>query len=1125
MTTLDQILSLPGNRAVWTDLQRVVESKEAVAFVGAGASAGLYPLWGQFIDQLADHAVEVGKADAKDADRWKRDRTGTPQQRVNAIVRKLGEDRYRQFLKATFGPKRGADGKRFTPVHAALMTRPFKGFVTTNYDPALEFARQDLRKDCLTTGTPTWEDDGEIHRWYSGEVFRDECPILWLHGYWQRPDGMVLNAGEYAAAYKPGLYRRAFDKLWGQDRLVFAGFGFNDPQFTFMVGELLRDLGDAHALPRHIALLGWPLKDGEEIDPDDIRDRRDAFEQDYHVHPLFYPAPNEGRDHSALLTLLEALAAREAAAPPSTPPTTDVPTLHQQWVHSATDDARFTGRGEEMARLDRWVKDPRVRAVAVCAVGGTGKTALIGRWLKYTTGWRSRPFAGLFAWSFYQDRSTGNLLRAFLDWTHQSFGTPAPTDDTDLPREACRRLAERPMVLVLDGLEVVQEGEEEAHGRFLDGALREFLTRACREDHRSLIVLTSRFTFADLTRFLGIGFQQLELPGLMPDQGAALLDSMRVDGTAEDRRAVSEALQGHPLALRVFADAMPTDLRDTPRRFLDEIFTPGTAAPGAPLAEKLRRLLGFYQRCLSPTQVRLLSVVALFRTPVAEATVLSLARGLFGDDTDAPLPDDPVLRATLASLQLDGVLTREPMAEGSGYAAHPVLRDHFRSVLIGSGSASRAADLLSRAPSDDRPRTLAAVEPALLAIDLLQAAGDFTAADALVRERLEGGKLLKWIAAPQAKRDVARGFVGDALRQARCADQLGERRLSFYWNDLGLASQLLGDLREAAAAYRVANDIDRQREDWKNVSIGLQNSCTVQIDLGDLCGAMDSAGQALDLATTVRDDRQVRISAARRGYATALLARGEALRHGLADFARANALQVATKPDGDELYSLRGTQWADIMLRGGRPDVVGRTVARLKANRVICNRNGWDDDIAICNRLLAEAARLQERPVEAASPLAAAEAVFRRGMLVELARLHVTAGRIDLALGGVDDARARAEEALSIAAPREMRLIQADALVLRGQVSLAQGDRDRAADDGEAALRLALDCSYGWGERDAQRLLAQALPPGPKQRHAKGEADALDAELTITMADLDAADAEAQAWLKEWQAKKKQPRP
>lgn len=304
----------------------------------------------------------------------------------------------------------------------------------------------------------------------------------------------------------------------------------------------------------------------------------------------------------------------------------------------------------------------------------------------------------------------------------------------------------------------------------------------------------------------------------------------------------------------------------------------------------------------------------------------------------------------------------------------------------------------------------------------------------------------------------------------------------------------------------------------ENLSIGLRNLSELQVDLGALHRAAADATEALNLAENLRKDGEVCDAATYLGFATALQARSGGMRRGLVAFARANALEMAGHHEGAELYSVRGTFWADILLRGGRPDIIDRTVARLTANRAICEEEGWDVDIAYCNRLLAEAAWRQNRAGDAAPLLAAAEAVFRRGMLVELARLHVTAGRVDLALNRTDDALSRAEQALSIAAPREMRLIHIDALILRGQVRLAGGEGERAADDGEGALRLALACSYGWGERDAQRLLSHALPPGQKQRAARDAAAALDDELTITIADLDAADAEAQAWLKQWKA-------
>jgi hypothetical protein len=166
--TPDEILSLPGNRPVFDALTSALSSNEAIAFVGAGASAGMYPLWGKFIELLADYAVAEGKAEPKDAARWKADTNSTPQQRVNVILRRLGEPHYRNFLKDTFGARKGDDDRRYTGTHAALLRLPFRGYVTTNYDPALEFARMDIRPGSLTTGTPTWQDDDEI---------QNACPI------------------------------------------------------------------------------------------------------------------------------------------------------------------------------------------------------------------------------------------------------------------------------------------------------------------------------------------------------------------------------------------------------------------------------------------------------------------------------------------------------------------------------------------------------------------------------------------------------------------------------------------------------------------------------------------------------------------------------------------------------------------------------------------------------------------------------------------------------------------------------------------------------------------------------------------------------------------------------------
>lgn len=1116
--TLGDILSLPGNRPVFDALKHQLAADQAVAFVGAGASAGLYPMWGTFIGQLADYAVAQGKAEPRDAARWKSDNTSTPQVRVNVILRKLGEPLYRTFLKDSFSPRKGADGKRYTPTHAALMRLPFRGFVTTNYDPALEFARTELRPQCLNAGTPTWEDDDEVYGWRTGDAFRKECPILWAHGYWQRPSGIVLNSGEYSQAYKAGIYRDTFKELWIREHLVFVGFGFADPQFTFMVGECLRDSQASDHPARHIAILGWPMAgDGSPPDADELAEKRDVLEADYHVRVLFYPV--QGYDHSALGVLLDALAPQPATPPPSPLPVAVASSaLAARWVHETTDDAKFTGRAEEMARLNRWVRDPTVRVIGLCAVGGTGKTALTGHWLKATDGWRSRPFAGLFAWSFYQDRSTTHCLDALLHWAHEVLARPKPHAKTDLTDAATRLLREHPLVVVLDGLEVLQEGPDDArHGSFLDGELREFLHAVCQlEDGGSLVLLTSRFVFADLERHLGGAFHQLDLPGLDPEEGARLLRDLGVRGSAQDRETISERLDGHPLGLRIFAGALPDGERDAPFSFLNHAFSTGEITPGAPLNDKLLRLLSFYEKQLPPEQVRLLSVVALFRSPVAEETILRLARGLFGEDP-AP-PHEAALTTALRRLHRDHILTREPIRDDHGYAAHPVLRDHFRRVLLrgGADTARRAADLLKGSPADEKPTCVEEIEPVLLAIELLLDADEFRAASELYGGRLDYGRIFLNLPAMPEGLACALGFVRDEARRERCQELLGLRRLSFFLNNVGLFANNGGHYELAMRSYSDAAAIDRNQNDSKNLITDLRNESELGIALGRLADAQQSATEALDLAIAEKDEEAICDSLASRASATSQAGR---VSDAADDFARANELEKKNDADGDELYSLRGLQWAELHLRTGHPVMAAKRTA---ANLRVCAHHSWNGTVARCHAMLAACAVTEGRLDDAEAEIRLAEPVLRRGqILLELAKLHLTAGALALARKDAPGALHEAAEALTLAASRGMRLVHADALVLRGQARLLAGDSDRARDDAEEGLRIARDCGYPWAERDALRLLVAAGSRDAAKHRA--EADTIAARLVLTAEDLAAADAKAEAWLAEWEKTNKKP--
>lgn len=53
---------IDGNRRVFEDLVVLLKNRKAIGFVGAGASALLYPLWTGLIERLASQALAVDQA-------------------------------------------------------------------------------------------------------------------------------------------------------------------------------------------------------------------------------------------------------------------------------------------------------------------------------------------------------------------------------------------------------------------------------------------------------------------------------------------------------------------------------------------------------------------------------------------------------------------------------------------------------------------------------------------------------------------------------------------------------------------------------------------------------------------------------------------------------------------------------------------------------------------------------------------------------------------------------------------------------------------------------------------------------------------------------------------------------
>ena len=124
-----------------------------------------------------------------------------------------------------------------------------------------------------------------------------------------------------------------------------------------------------------------------------------------------------------------------------------------QWVPAAKPVEHFTGRVEQLARLDRWAADPQVALVGVTAWGGAGKTALVTHWVHRQGGYTRRSgIRGVFAWSFYADPSAEHWATALLEWAQRDLGITV--NRTGCAASEVRALLRTvPLAPVMDGLE------------------------------------------------------------------------------------------------------------------------------------------------------------------------------------------------------------------------------------------------------------------------------------------------------------------------------------------------------------------------------------------------------------------------------------------------------------------------------------------------------------------------------------------------------------------------------------------------------------------------------------------------------------------------------------------------
>ncbi|MEM9486288.1 MAG: NB-ARC domain-containing protein, partial [Cyanobacteria bacterium P01_F01_bin.116] len=343
----------------------------------------------------------------------------------------------------------------------------------------------------------------------------------------------------------------------------------------------------------------------------------------------------------------------------------------QDWGE-AIDSSLFFGRRQVLATLESWLVQDRCRLVALCGIGGIGKTTLSAKLARQVADrfdyliWRSLKNAPLI------QETLASILNFFVEQptVHTLENEAAGSLDAQL-RQLMSYLRNHRCLIVLDNIESLF-GEGDGAGTYLSEyeGYAQLLKTLSESNHNSSILLTSRELPKEIAIQVGetLPIRSFQLSGLSTAEGQALIQATdqinsSFTGTEAEWNQLIEVYSGNPLALKIIAAAV--------RDYFD-----GNLAAFLELAQQdlfifgdIKQLLARQMKRLTALEQDIMYWLAINREPVVWRTLQS-------DMVDA-VPLNKLLQA-IDSLERRSLLEKN----GSRITQQAVIMDYFTNELV-----------------------------------------------------------------------------------------------------------------------------------------------------------------------------------------------------------------------------------------------------------------------------------------------------------------------------------------------------------------------------------------------------------------------------------------------------------
>ncbi|RKU31940.1 hypothetical protein C6499_03905 [Candidatus Poribacteria bacterium] len=314
------------------ELIDLVASGEAVLMVGSGSSVRVgYVTWNGLLRELENLANECSDGFVP--------YEGTSEDELleylesaehikSHIRNKTGDlGRYYALLQNLFSPK----DPPFEDFHRKLVSLPFRGILTTNYDTVLEAALGELEPPFAYDNSFVIDENsaGRVHEFLMAmnNDKRITRRIAHLHGKFDTPSNIILNIEDYYRAYglrlttnhvqrdsEWTLYRKLLWAVLATRRVVFIGFSMTDPYFNKMLETVSADLWRWDK-SIHFAIMSISSTNAE-----NLKTRADGLRREYGVDTIFYE--DSDNSHQGLDRILDEIG--EACKVRNQPETDDV---------------------------------------------------------------------------------------------------------------------------------------------------------------------------------------------------------------------------------------------------------------------------------------------------------------------------------------------------------------------------------------------------------------------------------------------------------------------------------------------------------------------------------------------------------------------------------------------------------------------------------------------------------------------------------------------------------------------------------------------------------------------------------------------------------------------------------